>query len=164
MKRAVRLCSSVLSLLLLLLTLNGCTSETAAAPVSNIWYKKNPKNDYYRVRQGDTLYSVAWMFGLDYRALAEENGIAPPYSVSVGQTLKMTNVPIGMFKVSSRKYGPHKQVSSNRVLPHSKVRPLSDVPTLLRSPPGQWFWPAKGKVIHQFKKGYDANQLQEVFV
>jgi lipoprotein NlpD len=43
---------------------------------------------YYIVRRGDTLYSVAWQNGLNFRQLAEMNGIRPPYTIYVGQSLR----------------------------------------------------------------------------
>lgn len=43
--------------------------------------------DKYRVVKGDTLYSIAFRYGLDYHALANINKIAPPYNLSVGQVL-----------------------------------------------------------------------------
>src|SRR5690554_4636180 len=39
----------------------------------------------YLVKKGDTLYGVAFRAGLDYRRLAEWNGIKPPYTIYVGQ-------------------------------------------------------------------------------
>ncbi len=46
-------------------------------------------SDTYTVVRGDTLYSIAFRYGLDYRALAAQNGIAPPYNISVGQVLQL---------------------------------------------------------------------------
>ncbi len=43
----------------------------------------------YTVAPGDTLYSIAFAHGLDYRALAARNGIAPPYVIHPGQILKL---------------------------------------------------------------------------
>lgn len=45
--------------------------------------------DKYRVTQGDTLYSIAFRYGLDYHALAKLNKIDPPYNLSVGQVLTL---------------------------------------------------------------------------
>jgi lipoprotein NlpD len=44
----------------------------------------------YRVQRGDTLYSIAFRNGLDYRELAEWNRIGPPYTIYVGQELRLT--------------------------------------------------------------------------
>ena len=43
--------------------------------------------DRYQVVKGDTLYSIAFRYGLDYHALAKINKIDPPYNLSVGQIL-----------------------------------------------------------------------------
>jgi lipoprotein NlpD len=51
-------------------------------------------NAPYRVAAGDTLYSIAFRHGLDYRDLAAWNQIAPPYRIFVGQSLRMTAPPV----------------------------------------------------------------------
>ena len=43
--------------------------------------------DRYAVVKGDTLYSIAFRYGLDYHALANINKIDPPYNLAVGQVL-----------------------------------------------------------------------------
>lgn len=44
----------------------------------------------YTVQPGDTLYSIAFRHGLDWRALAEWNGIDPPgYLIRPGRELRM---------------------------------------------------------------------------
>lgn len=43
----------------------------------------------YTVAPGDTLYSIAFAHGLDFKALAADNGIAPPYTIHPGQVLKL---------------------------------------------------------------------------
>lgn len=50
-----------------------------------------PQNsaDTYRVVKGDTLYSIAFRYGLDYRSLAKDNGIEPPYNIAVGQVIQL---------------------------------------------------------------------------
>lgn len=45
--------------------------------------------DRYQVVKGDTLYSIAFRYGLDYRDLAKKNGIEPPYNIAVGQILAL---------------------------------------------------------------------------
>lgn len=44
----------------------------------------------YTVAPGDTLYSIAFAHGLDFRALAADNNIPPPYTIHPGQVLKLT--------------------------------------------------------------------------
>ena len=45
--------------------------------------------DYYVVRKGDTLYSIALDFGQDYRDLATWNGLADAGYIQVGQRLRV---------------------------------------------------------------------------
>ncbi|MDC0663898.1 peptidoglycan DD-metalloendopeptidase family protein [Marinobacter sp. SS21] len=41
------------------------------------------------VKRGETLYSIAWRYGRDYRELGNANGIAPPYPIQAGQVLRL---------------------------------------------------------------------------
>lgn len=43
----------------------------------------------YKVQRGDTLYSIAFRNGADYRELAGWNGISAPYTIYVGQELRL---------------------------------------------------------------------------
>ena len=44
----------------------------------------------YAVVQGDTLYSIAFRKGVDFRDLAQWNGIAAPYTIWPGQRLTLS--------------------------------------------------------------------------
>ncbi len=44
----------------------------------------------YTVRKGDTLYSIAWRYELDYLGLARANGIRAPYIITPGQSMRLT--------------------------------------------------------------------------
>ncbi len=44
---------------------------------------------YYTVQRGDTMYSIAFRYGLDYRVVAAANGIAPPYLIYPGQQIDL---------------------------------------------------------------------------
>jgi len=48
-----------------------------------------PGGTTYVVQPGDTLYSIARRFGATVDALAAHNGLAPPYTIKVGQTLSI---------------------------------------------------------------------------
>ncbi len=49
--------------------------------------KYKPK--YMTVKKGDTLYSIGFNHSLDYKYLAQINGIKPPYSIYPGQKLRL---------------------------------------------------------------------------
>ncbi len=93
------------------LLLVGCSSQTPA-PVSDAGAgrgrasvarhappaasKPLPPQGGYRVKPGDTLYAIAWLHGLDFRAVAELNGITPPYAIYSGQIIQLdVNNPDG---------------------------------------------------------------------
>ncbi|MDP6026081.1 MAG: LysM domain-containing protein, partial [Pseudomonadales bacterium] len=44
---------------------------------------------HHVVRKGDTLYSVAFRYGLDYKLIAEANNIDPPYTIYLNQKLAL---------------------------------------------------------------------------
>ena len=44
---------------------------------------------YHRVERGETLYSIGWIYGYDYRQIAQWNNINPPYILSPGKTLRV---------------------------------------------------------------------------
>src|SRR5690606_36372313 len=48
-----------------------------------------PRPEFYTVKTGDTLYSIALEFGLDYRELASWNGVDPA-RIRVGQQLRLS--------------------------------------------------------------------------
>jgi lipoprotein NlpD len=54
----------------------------------------------YTVIKGDTLYSIAFRNGTDFRDLAQANGISPPYTIWPGQVLKVP--PHGAGAVPAR--------------------------------------------------------------
>ncbi len=47
----------------------------------------------YVVQKGDTLYSIAFLNGVDYREVAEQNNLQDPAAIKIGQLLHL-NVPV----------------------------------------------------------------------
>lgn len=66
-----------------------------SSPVSSVTPKKaNPAASDWRpnvhvVKKGDTMYSIAFNYGLDYRELAELNGIENPSKINIGQEIRL---------------------------------------------------------------------------
>jgi len=44
---------------------------------------------FHRVERGETLYSIGWVYGYDYRQLARWNNIQPPYALNPGQRIRV---------------------------------------------------------------------------
>ncbi len=58
----------------------------SAKPLSQ---QKKFKPKYMTVKKGDTLYSIGFNHSIDYKYLAQINGIKPPYSIYPGQKLRL---------------------------------------------------------------------------
>jgi lipoprotein NlpD len=81
-------------------TLLAACASTGPAPVEDLSTGRPPRvvepapvravaatPGTYRVERGDTLYSIAFRHGVDYRELADWNAIGAPYTIYVGQAL-----------------------------------------------------------------------------
>ncbi len=79
----------LITIIFIVLNLTHCGSSTNYAPVVDVWNKPVTASNYI-VQKGETLYSIAWAFDMDYRDLARINNIsAPNYPLHSGQTLNM---------------------------------------------------------------------------
>ncbi len=80
--------------LLLLFTMMGLaacsTSHDPPAPVVEGWKQESGQESAYVVQDGDSVYSIAWAFGMDYRDIARYNHLSPPYTIHPGQRLQMS--------------------------------------------------------------------------
>jgi lipoprotein NlpD len=91
MKKLQRL----VGLVLVAVLLAGCGSSRvvkregsgAAAPSRAV--AAAPRDGAYVVRNGDTLYGIAFRHGLDYREVADLNRIPAPYTIYPGQRLRL---------------------------------------------------------------------------
>jgi lipoprotein NlpD len=94
---ASRLLKSAVALLpcLAALLLAGCGpswSPVEKSTDTNGSYRATP-DGYYRVRRGDSLHTIAFKLGMDWRDLAEWNGIRSPYTIYPDQDLRLTEPP-----------------------------------------------------------------------
>jgi lipoprotein NlpD len=60
------------------------TAKTPAAATEKDW-----RPGSYTVKRGDTLYSIGLEYGYDYKEIAQANRIQPPYTIYVGQQLRL---------------------------------------------------------------------------
>lgn len=68
----------------------GCGGGSVVAPVHSPTESVVPGREReHVVGKGDTLYSIAWRFGIDHRALASANSIGDPYTIFPGQRLRL---------------------------------------------------------------------------
>jgi lipoprotein NlpD len=63
--------------------------EYGAGPVPSVAEKPAETSTIYVVQAGDTLYSIAFLNGLDYMEVARQNGLKDPTAIQVGQRLRL---------------------------------------------------------------------------
>jgi len=109
------------------------------------------------VERGETLYSIAWRYGRDYRELGDANNIPPPYNLEAGQVLRLDQRgSVSSTSRSSTQAVPARQPSSKSPKPtRAKASP---VPKPASAPSStdrgsqtvaaiNWRWPHVGTVI-----------------
>lgn len=110
------------------------------------------RKDFYKVISGDTLYSIAWRYQLDYKKLARWNAIRAPYVIHVGKKLRLTPPPEKPVQVvaKAKNPGPYPKQPPVEKKPVPKpeakqvaIKPAPKLPAKISS----WQWPAKGKLI-----------------
>ncbi len=144
--------------LLIALLLSACVSSTPA-PVVNAWLEPQEKNAEYIVNPGDTIYSIAWQFGLNYVVLAQANHLKYPYRIYTGQHLKMTNVARGAAPAEpflAPRTPPSPRVSPQPPKSHPK-KPASKQTYSYSTTRVSWQWPASGTVVRKFSFGLEGN-------
>ena len=150
-------------MLVVVVLLHGCSSGSYA-PVSERSLGGDPRpavrkevvaptssRGYYTVQRGDTLYSIAFRYGKDFRALARANGIGSHYRIYPGQRIRLQEAPLKSTasKQSKGRSQPAKVKSSNAAV---NQKPKTNVKA---STAGNgkviWSWPAKGRVIQHYR-------------
>ncbi len=157
-----------------LLFVNGC-STNSPAPVLDKSRTNIKRPQTHIVIPGDTLFSIAWRYGLKYEALAEYNGIKPPYIIRPSQIIRLdmstpqispvVSAPAKPAKVAAtqarprvQQVPPSKPASSNNsqikqtpaVGGNQQVGQLSGAP--------QWRWPANGSLLSSFQSNSGLNK------
>lgn len=136
---------SLVAIIILAVCLTSCTERDGPAPVEeHRWRILNAYAKTVVVRRGDTLYSIAFRYDLDYRQMAAYNHLKSPYTVKIGQVLRLTpsRVPLQRARVTR----PSRYVAST-------AAPHVDHPIVnMRVTPSAsgWSWPARGKVAAHF--------------
>ncbi|MCL5802084.1 MAG: peptidoglycan DD-metalloendopeptidase family protein [Gammaproteobacteria bacterium] len=143
--------------LMLLLWLAGCGGPMVLAPVDQgedeQTYAEPARRDFYHiVVPGETLYSIAWLYGQDYQQVAAWNRLSSPDRIYAGQRLRVTppdtaEIPKPV-KAAPASAGPAPPISPRVATPAPLIAPIpaDDNDT---APSGRvlWKWPATGQVL-----------------
>lgn len=134
----------------------ACASPRA--PTSSLEQPPGIFLDYHTVSRGETLYSIAWRYGRDFKELAAINRISAPYRIYPGQRLRVTGnappVSIAAKKAPARTKKPKPSSDTKATRKRSKslthAKP-SKTASRSSSGPIRWHWPVEGKVISRFQ-------------
>lgn len=136
------------ALVLVVILLQGCTGalhwQGGPSPRAGL----ASDGETYTVREGDTLFSIAWRNDLDYRDLAAWNNIEDPSRIRPGQQLSLRPAP-GDRSSSQRPPSPSRPSEPAE-------RPSRESPPVQSDSDLQWDWPARGELIGRF--GQDDNR------
>jgi lipoprotein NlpD len=110
---------------LVMLALTGCMTARQPAPVTDRTHQRptpvavkpvakpagvvreaDPRPEYYTVKKGDTLYTIALDHGLDYKELVEWNRLDNPNVIRVGQQLRI-RAPASTVMTAPLKVAPN---------------------------------------------------------
>jgi len=138
------------------LVLAGCTSSGLVGDAF--------KPGVYIVRPGDTLYSIAWRYQVDYHDLVRWNDIDNPDQLRVGRRLRLgpprqvaqaapapADAPAGQPSAGSRAAARTPDASADAASRHDEA-------PAAKGASGDWRWPADGQVIGTFGDGIVAGR------
>lgn len=159
-------CGRILACVGIALVVEACSTRQPA-PVESREAGSPPaedrRSDVHRVASGDTLYSIAWKAGLDYRRVAAWNGIESPYTIYPGQELSLrgpASKPVVKAEAPKVERPEPAKPASRPAAPDSRPDPSAtrsaaseearadarlDARTGLR-----WSWPTAGRLAQGF--------------
>lgn len=125
---------------ILLVWLAGCAS-TGPAPVGDRRVSDPPRSGYHTVQRGDTLYSIAWRYGQDWRELARRNAIPAPYLIRPGDRIRISGGRVASASAPQQASRPAPRTQS---APAPRPAPSAPAASL------DWIWPVEGEVVRGF--------------
>lgn len=152
----LRVCLYVLSVLILSACFGGgggyrapvvnVGEEAVSSQRTTVLLGNGPQ---HRVNEGESLYAIAWMYDLDYNALARANNISEPYVIFPGQelSLEISNNTSSNTGNSSTRENQAPIIVSGGQGSNTQTRSSPATNNLLR-----WVWPAQGNIISTFSR------------
>lgn len=144
-----------------LLMLTGCFGGGNYAPVIERQERVSVVPSTHTVARGDSLYSIAWRYSLDFRGLAATNGIHAPYTIYPGQKIRLkgkASAPKASSSRASTKGGGSRAKSAQARTDKARASTASSsssahVVSDRSAYPFRWQWPAKGKTLRRYSSG-----------
>ena len=100
----------------------------------------------YVVRSGDTLYSIAFRYGLDQRQLASWNNLRNPNQINAGQRLVLRAPGGSRTGATSSASTSTRPATSSAGSTAAATRPPAPPPAARPD----WLWPTRGEIVSRF--------------
>jgi lipoprotein NlpD len=156
----------------------SCSNRSQPAPVSELYQGKTFRDfeqqgysaKTYQVKAGDTLYSIAWYSGNDYRDLARINKISSPYQIHPGQVLMLIKLATSKSPMLKKSNGHTTKAIINQSVDPSKKQAYGESDQNINIDPigsttGQfpdrvdsWYWPTNETVSRGFSAKEQGNK------
>lgn len=162
-------------------------APTPAPAPARVEPRPVPRDAMVTVQAGDTLFGIARRFGLRYQDVAEWNGIDAPYSIRVGQRLRLAPpavadaaegpAPAPAATIPAPPPAAPAAATSTADSPVASAAAASAPPVATATPPAptlpaatpdrapvvstgglRWRWPTRGQVIGRFVAGDPTQQ------
>lgn len=153
--------------LVLSAVLVGCSGSSGKAPVYDRAHAtRSPvTSGHYVVKRGDTLYSIAFRFGWDWRRLAAHNGIRAPYVIVPGQVIRFSGAARAPVVAKTTAKSTARKPSATQSKAKPAAKPVSSVTNSKAKPQpvmtaqtGKWLWPAAGTVVGTYSSNTSLNK------
>lgn len=165
--------------------LAGCSLRDNPAPIADSTNKRArtalPAAQTYQVKTGDTLFSIAFRSGMDFKTLARINRIVEPYTIYVGQVLVVTNPdavqtavvgPTNSSRAANKKHSnstssdtsakASKVVASEKQTRYGQTERVEEPEkisnSIINGNVKQWLWPVKGPILEKFSAQEHGNK------
>ncbi|WP_406666502.1 peptidoglycan DD-metalloendopeptidase family protein [Gallaecimonas sp. GXIMD1310] len=153
---------------LLCLLLSACAAKRPAPvislsrnlPVAQVVNYERISGHRYRVHEGDTLYSIAFRAGWDYRELAQRNHLRVPYTIYPGQLLYLNQMPSSAVAVSTKAQKNNKKTfAKSESHQYSQSHGVNkNATSAAENQAIDWRWPTTGPLLLGFEQKQNGNK------
>lgn len=152
----------VFKILIMLLLASGCSNQHVSAPVIERKVTADDRIRFHRVSEGETLFSIAWRYSKDYKALARVNGVDKNYMIVSGQKLNLDTSappPRKTVKKPVSKPTPTKVVTAQNNRSKTTTSPAPPVvKKKTKNSELHWKWPLRGRLLEGFSNTTGKNK------
>ena len=161
----------ILTACLLSLLVAACSERSIRAPVSSRGHDEQArpstgvktipakivrrftarKDGIYVVQRGDTLSSIARRYGMGYKQLANINGISLPYTIRVGQRLRLKAGTDVIAAPLPRPGKARPAAAAAKAETKPVKQPLAAKTSKVIEFDGKWQWPTRGRLLRGHK-------------